>query len=205
LGDTHIKITLIDNPAAGNHSQLSCDELVRLIRDQGHKVNYQSSKKKKWKKAIEKPCDIIVIAGGDGTVGKVATLLIGNRTPIAILPMGTANNIATTLGLTSRSVPDLIKGWTTARPVNFDAGLAKGPWGSQHFIEGFGLGLFAETMFQLDESEALDRSGSDNPKEVIPKVVNILNYQLKTFASKEMVVQLEYQLRWTAGASDPCV
>jgi diacylglycerol kinase (ATP) len=191
LGDTHIKITLIDNPAAGNHSQLSSDELVRLIQDQGHKVNYQSSKKKKWKKAIEKPCDIIVISGGDGTVGKVATLLIGNRTPIAILPMGTANNIATTLGLTNRSLPDLIKGWTTARPVNFDAGLAKGPWGSQHFIEGFGIGLFAETMFKLDESKALDRSGSDNPKEVIPKVLTILNEQLKNFASKEMVVQVD--------------
>jgi diacylglycerol kinase (ATP) len=89
-----------------------------------------------------------VISGGDGTVGKVATLLIGNRTPIAILPMGTANNIATTLGLTNRSVPDLIKGWTNARPVNFDAGLAKGPWGSQHFIEGFGIGLFCRDNVQ---------------------------------------------------------
>ena len=101
------------------------------------------------------------MAGGDGTVGKVARRLIGSRTPLAILPMGTANNIANTLGITGRSLEQLIKGWNTARCINFDAGVAKGPWGSRCFIEGFGTGLFAEVMYQLkgEKNNGLPSSG----------------------------------------------
>jgi diacylglycerol kinase (ATP) len=128
------------------------------------------------------------VAGGDGTVGKVARLLLGSRTPIAILPMGTANNIATTLGIVGKSPKELIKGWPAARPINFDAGIAKGPWGTEHFIEGFGIGLFAETMAGLDEWKG---SLSDDPKEAIPTIVTILNKQVKSFASKDMIVHLD--------------
>jgi diacylglycerol kinase (ATP) len=131
----------------------------------------------------------VAVSGGDGTVGKVARLLIDSRTPIAILPMGTANNVATMLGVAGRSPQALIKGWPTARPVNFDAGIAKGPWGTQHFIEGFGVGLFAEVMAELDDSK--DSPVSDDPAEAIPTIVSILNDQVKKFDSKQMVVQLD--------------
>jgi diacylglycerol kinase (ATP) len=189
IKEPDIKITLIDNPTAGNHKELSSDETLRLLRNAGHKVTYQSSKEKKWKKVLKKSCDLVAVSGGDGTVGKVARLLLGSRIPIAILPMGTANNIATMLGIVGRSPQELIKGWPTARPVNFDVGVAKGPWGTEHFIEGFGVGLFAETMTRLDESK--DVLVSDDPAEAIPKIVGILNDQVKTFDSKEMVVQLD--------------
>ena len=42
---------------------------LSLARDAGHKVRYQSSKEKKWQKALKKKCDIVAVAGGDGTVG----------------------------------------------------------------------------------------------------------------------------------------
>jgi diacylglycerol kinase (ATP) len=190
-GDQHIKITLIDNPAAGDDSRLSCDEILRLIRDAGHKVNYQSSKEKKWKKALKKRCDIVAVAGGDGTVGKVARCLFGSRTPIAILPMGKANNVAKMLGLTGRPLADLIKGWKTAHCVNFDAGVAKGPWGSQCFIEGFGVGLFADTMARLDGREDLDQKHSDDSKKVIRTAVSILKNQIKNYPPKDMTVRLD--------------
>ena len=140
---------------------------------------------------LKKRCDIVAIAGGDGTVGKVARCLIGSRTPIAVLPLGKANNVANMLGLTGRSLEDLIKGWKTAHCVNFDAGVAKGPWGSQCFIEGFGVGLFAETMSQLDGRKILDLTHSDNPKKVIRAVLNILKNQLRTYPSKNMTVRLD--------------
>jgi len=53
-GEWHIKITLIHNPAAGDGSRPSGDDLVELLCAAGHKVNYQSSKEKKWKKALKK-------------------------------------------------------------------------------------------------------------------------------------------------------
>ena len=134
----------------------------------------------------------MAVSGGDGTVGKVAGALIGTRTPIAILPMGTANNIATTLGLTGKSLPELVKGWGSARPVNFDAGIAKGPWGSEYFIESFGVGLFAETMFKInDKLGGLELSSSRDAKKAVAAVIKILNDQLEKLDPKEMVVQLD--------------
>jgi diacylglycerol kinase (ATP) len=164
---------------------------VELIRAAGHKVNYQSSKKKRWKKALKKPCDIVAVAGGDGTVGKVARHLIGSRTPIAVMPMGTANNIAKTLGITGKTFKELIKGWTTAGCVNFDAGVAKGPWGSECFIEGFGIGLFAEAMSQLDEKENKHLADSAKSRQVLHSVLSILKKQIQRCQPKKMTVRLD--------------
>ena len=133
------------------------------------------------------------MAGGDGTVGKVARRLIGSRTPIAVLPMGTANNVANTLGLTGRTFEDLIRGWHVARCVNFDAGVAKGPWGSRYFIEGFGTGLFAETMFRIENGEQSDPSRPDDPEEEINAALKVLKKQLSNYAPKQMTVRLDGQ------------
>ena len=39
-------------------------------------------------------------AGGDGTIAKVVTQLKDRETRVAILPLGTANNIARSFGIT---------------------------------------------------------------------------------------------------------
>jgi diacylglycerol kinase family enzyme len=152
---------------------------------------YQSSKEKKWKKALKKPGDIVAVAGGDGTVGKVARRLIGSPTPIAILPLGTANNIANTLDVTGKSLKELIRSWKTARCINFDAGVAKGPWGTESFVEGFGVGLFAETMTRLDGSKIIDLAGADDPPTVLRTVLKILRKHLKEHPATEMTIRLD--------------
>ena len=43
--------------------------------------------------------DAVIVAGGDGTVGKVAKRLAGTDVPLVVLPTGTANNIARSLGI----------------------------------------------------------------------------------------------------------
>jgi diacylglycerol kinase family enzyme len=105
--------------------------------------------------------------------------------------MGKANNVAKMLGLTGRPLEDLIKEWKTARCVNFDAGVASGPWGSQCFIEGFGVGLFADTMSRLDGRETLDSAHSDDSKKEIRTAVRILKNQLKNISPKDMTVRLD--------------
>jgi diacylglycerol kinase family enzyme len=117
--------------------------------------------------------------------------LIGAPTPIAILPMGTANNVATTLGISGGTFKEIIAGWKAARCVHFDAGVAKGPWGSEHFIEGFGLGLFAETMFRIDSVNEKDLAEAEDPGEEIDAVLKMLRGRLRKLKSNELTVRLD--------------
>lgn len=49
--------------------------------------------------AVARGADMVVAAGGDGTVSLVANALVGSAVPIGILPIGTANVFAQVLGL----------------------------------------------------------------------------------------------------------
>jgi diacylglycerol kinase (ATP) len=188
-----MKVTLIHNPDAGDDTQPSGNQIMRLIRKAGHKPRYFSSKDKKWRKALKKPSDIVAVAGGDGTVGNVARRLVDSRTPIAVLPMGTANNIANTIGVTGMTFQDLIAGWNTANCVNFDAAVVKGPWGTRHFIEGFGVGLFAETMFRIDNGQHPHVLRADDPEEEINEALKALKKQLSSYPPKKLTVRLDGQ------------
>ena len=44
--------------------------------------------------ASSKDCDVVVAAGGDGTINEVANGLAGSHLPLAIIPLGTANVLA---------------------------------------------------------------------------------------------------------------
>src|SRR5207245_1649846 len=65
-----------------------------VLQAAGHHVTYRSSKAKHWSDVLDAPADVIAVAGGDGTIGKVVERMRGRAIPIAILPIGTANNIA---------------------------------------------------------------------------------------------------------------
>jgi diacylglycerol kinase family enzyme len=164
-----------------------------MIRKAGHKPRLRSSKEKQWKKALRKPCDIVAVAGGDGTVGKVARNLIGSRTPIALLPLGTANNVARALGIADMSVRDLVEGWQHARCINFDAGVARGPWGSKVFIEGIGVGMFAETMFHIDNGRYSHVAQAENPDAEIKNTLKLLKKQTTHYAPKQLTVRFDGQ------------
>lgn len=66
-------------------------------------------------------CDLVVAAGGDGTINEVINGLVnsGNNLPLAILPLGTANVLASEigLGLSPKTIAETIA-FGVARPVN---------------------------------------------------------------------------------------
>jgi diacylglycerol kinase family enzyme len=49
--------------------------------------------------ALDAGCDLVVSYGGDGTVMEVANGMMGSDVPLGILPGGTANAVATELGI----------------------------------------------------------------------------------------------------------
>jgi diacylglycerol kinase family enzyme len=146
-----VRVTLIHNPGAGRTDHRGKGDLVALLEDAGHAVRYQSSKDDDWDKVLDVPADLVVAAGGDGTVGRVARRMVGRNVPVSALPAGTANNIARTLGLVERTPEELVRSWEEARRVRLDIGMAAGPWGKRSFVEGVGVGLFAALLARSDE------------------------------------------------------
>ena len=64
-----MKVTLIHNPDAGDNQQPSADALFELISRAGHTPSYHSSKDKNWQSALEKPCDVVAVAGATALWG----------------------------------------------------------------------------------------------------------------------------------------
>ena len=51
------------------------------------------------RRAIDETVDLVVVAGGDGTVRVVCAELAGTGIPVAVLPAGTGNLLARNLGI----------------------------------------------------------------------------------------------------------
>jgi diacylglycerol kinase (ATP) len=139
-----MRITVIHNPAAGE-GVITRELLCAELRAAGHEPVYASTRDDDWPAAVQEADDAVLAVGGDGTVAKAARHLIERNVPLAVLPFGTANNIAQTLGIRGawRDLVQELHGW---RSQPFDAGIAAGPWGEVTFLEGVGFGLFADTM-----------------------------------------------------------
>lgn len=154
-----MKTLLLHNPTAGA-SHPTPDDLLEAVRKAGLAATYQSIKDKDFKDALGGSWDLVLVAGGDGTVAKVARCLvdrdIAHRIPIAILPVGTANNIARSLGIEGE-LGDLLTGLSKATSRYLDVGLAIGPWGKRNFLEAVGCGSIAE---------AIAHSGPKPPKPI---------------------------------------
>ncbi|NUO51717.1 MAG: hypothetical protein HOV80_22935 [Polyangiaceae bacterium] len=148
-----MKVCLIHSPGAGQ-GDTSKEQLIALLGKHGYQARYLTTDDD-WKTRFEDGTEMVVVAGGDGTVKRVALELAGRNLPMAVLPLGTANNIAGALGSVGELEP-LVASFGSCRRVRIVPGAAHGPWGKKHFIEGVGFGLFARTMREADEASSSD-------------------------------------------------
>ena len=170
-----MRVALIYNPKAGAE-QPTGEELGDLIRGEGHEVARHSSKDDHLSAVLDQPPELVAIAGGDGTVSKVVKIVMGRHIPLAILATGTANNIARTLGVADIALDKQIAAWPKWRKARLNVGLARGPWGSRHFVESVGLGLLAWSIPQADSSAMLD--SMDSPRRKLAYVRRMLTDRL---------------------------
>lgn len=146
---------LLHNPRAGE-KDFSKKELMKLIEAEGFDCIYSSVKNDGWEK-FDDETDFLIVAGGDGTVRRAAKALVKRKLldkqfPIALLPHGTANNVATTLNI-SGDVSDIIRSWHKATPKKFDIGKVWGLSDEIFFLEGFGFGIFPKLMKVMKKIE----------------------------------------------------
>ena len=99
--------------------------------------------------AVRERYDLVVAAGGDGTIGTVATELLGSETTLGILPLGSVMNIARSLGL-PRDLDGAAAMLSAGEVSSIDVGIAR----DRPFFEAGSVGMNA-AMFR--EAQRFDR------------------------------------------------
>ena len=146
-----LRARLVFNPSSGRGGEDGGEllaELIGALRAHGIEpvVEVKTSGKAARniaRSAVDEGDELIIVAAGDGTIGEVAAELIGTSTTIGIVPIGTMNNVARSLGvpLTIDDACALI-GMGTTRHIDVGRVIsANGPTPSEVFLECAGVGL----------------------------------------------------------------
>ncbi len=87
-------------------------------------------------RAAEEHAELVIAAGGDGTIHAVANGLVGTRSTLGIIPTGTMNNLALSL-----NIPDTIPAACIAIATGKTRSIDVGKINEQFFLEVAGSGL----------------------------------------------------------------
>ena len=101
-----IRAKLIANPGAGKPEQTASNLQLaaRYLLQHGIKVDVALAKPKEEatplaKQAVKDGYKLVIAMGGDGTLEAVLRGLVGSKTRLGIIPTGTQNNIAKSMGI----------------------------------------------------------------------------------------------------------
>ncbi len=99
------KITFIINPIAGHKKYKTVEKYIHKYLDlKKFDFSIEYSKKKGDVQKISKTCisngtNIIIAVGGDGTVNEVSSTLINSKLKMGVIPIGSGNGLALSLGI----------------------------------------------------------------------------------------------------------
>jgi diacylglycerol kinase family enzyme len=130
----------------------------------------------------------VLAAGGDGTVGKVGRELIDSGIPLSVLPLGTANNLARSLGFIA-SPEEIITGLEGGKSRAFDVGLARGPWGKRHFFESAGGGLLADYL--RDATGKAKKTKKLSEEQEMRRHVSLLRRMLHEYPARKWKMDID--------------
>jgi diacylglycerol kinase (ATP) len=128
---------------------------VETLKKQGHKVALAPTTGPQnagaiARRHIDEGADLIVAAGGDGTVNEVAEGMVHTRVPLAILPAGTANVLAMEIKL-GGNLLHAAERLEQCRPHRISVGHVSCQNGrvSRHFLLMAGAGLDARIVYEV--------------------------------------------------------
>jgi diacylglycerol kinase (ATP) len=175
-----MRICLFWNETAG--AGISHHDLLALLERSGHSVV----------RTVDDVADLpdmnvdcVVAAGGDGTVARAARALAGEALPLAILPLGTANNIANSLGL-SGSVEQLVSRWHQEQVAAIDLGVITCGKTRSYFIESVGCGLAASC---IEEGRAT--LSKDDPDTHLEHALDLYVETLRRIPTRRYAIKLD--------------
>ena len=143
---------LIFNPSSGRDAEDNAARLAKLVNNlRAHGIEAKVGLKTSGaaardlaRKAIKSGDPLVIVAGGDGTIGDVAAELIGKDIVLGIVPTGTMNNVARSLGvpLDIEGACALI-GMGTTRHIDMGRITTSAGTDAEYFLECAGVGLSA--------------------------------------------------------------
>ena len=151
------KLMLIINPAAGRGGyKLNLGEALNALDLGGCRTTLYftaaSGDATRMAAAYGGEYDIVACVGGDGTLSEVISGLMRLDAPplLGYIPMGTANDVATTLGLPKNDTLGAAKRILTGTPHPFDVG-GFGDLGYFAYIAAFGA--FTEVSYTTPQNQ----------------------------------------------------
>jgi len=153
-----MKAHLIHNPVAGpRDARRALKRICSYLGHRGWSVELQTTEKPGdavvlARRAAQAGCDVVIVAGGDGTINEAVNGLAGTKTALAVLPVGTGNMWAKQLGIPT---------YTLANPLRLReaaAGLAEGhihlidlgQVNGRYFLCWAGIGLDAQVTAKVE-------------------------------------------------------
>lgn len=185
-----MRLFVLHNPSAGG-ADLELETLLQLLRDHGHEAVSGNLDDEDGEQELDTSFDLLVAAGGDGTVARLARTTVARQIPIAVLPLGTANNISNALHPDGPSITRLVSGWTTAVRQPFDLGVARGSWGTRTFLESVGAGLIAETIAEVDHTDGASINDVDEPALRVSAARHVSAHILERLAPVALEVDID--------------
>ncbi|WP_375404382.1 diacylglycerol/lipid kinase family protein [uncultured Sphingomonas sp.] len=87
-----------------------------------HAVEHPRDLEPTVRRALAKKPDLLILGGGDGTVSGLVDLMVGHDVILGVLPLGTANSFARTLGI-PLDIPGAVEVIRTGVPRRIDLGM----------------------------------------------------------------------------------
>ena len=151
------KLMLIINPAAGRGGYaLNLGEALRLLDTGGYRTSlfFTRGRGDATRFAAQSGADYNAVAcvGGDGTLSEVLAGLMRLKAPppVGYIPMGTANDVATTLGLPKNDTVGAVRRILSGTPHPFDVG---GFGKNEYFAYIAAFGAFTEVSYATPQDQ----------------------------------------------------
>ena len=149
---------MIYNPRAGRLGRQGgalVERAVHILEREGHRVTIcpttgPSTAGALARDEIARGADLILVAGGDGTLNEAAEGMVHSQVPLGVLPAGTANVLATEMKLGGDFL-GAARRLGECRPHRISIGHLSADSGSvsRHFLLMAGIGLDARIVYHV--------------------------------------------------------
>lgn len=148
-----LNVRIIFNPTAGRRRVSVLWRVLDILVANGVRIDLTETRSAGHavdlaRDAAERGTEMVVAAGGDGTVAEVASGVLGTRTHLGIIPLGTANVLAHELGL-SFAPRAIAAALAFGRTRTIWPGIARQQDHARLFVQMVGIGFDAHVVHTL--------------------------------------------------------